>query len=717
MPLRTALLTALLLTLAVAVGAAGEIEKFMPRQGGETELWRVSNDPGWRDWAYYHSRNCWSADGRYIVYSRLRQYLSGAAAEPKIRVYDFLKDRTIEFDRADDARWAHHHNWLFFPQLDPDAPETSADWKLKWWDADSGRLTPLAKGHTVGRLGDTDCGDRWVFANRATRLRDGGSLGAARVPIRGGGPPTPTGFRGRLAGNPFHPRFYSRIGNADDPLRPTRLFYDIDTGAVSMASPVQQQCHQSWSGDGAYYLFGNSQMRGRKWNESFPSNIHFLSAIGCGDICRCGKSGRWLIGSSSYGSLPVADLRSGDGHIFLKYALSNIHDNAAYSKYSYGSFNHDNDAKGSPDGTKVSFVTNYDLKDGPLAIVEGLDLKRKRLVVNSTEGFPAKGRLTARDEIVGYDRKTPKSFEGLKRNLYGTGGKRLRCPRGMVITSFDARLIPEAQRAAVKLPRLMTHPKFADKDSPLRWQRRTDLYVAVIRKPDRPFPRKRGRTVELVPGENHWETFGYHVLRDGKRITNAPVRPGATFALPGAGQYAAVAVEFAGLESEPSAALSLPAGAKLRILREKPKDFTWTSDRWIVNGKPAAVREIVHRYDGVIHREWYERGVIAKRHDLNAEGKPIRRLFYTDGRLARREYHSRTGFHLSTEHFDSDGYITEMLKWRERWGPKTIGQRWWYIKGTPVKAEGRGVTRLAQPQGRGTYVKTGDQWVRVTPAK
>ena len=59
------------------------------------------------------------------------------------------------------------------------------------WNADTGQPTQLAKGYTIGRLGDTDSGDRRVFANGVTRLRDEQSLGAARIPLRRGGPRKP----------------------------------------------------------------------------------------------------------------------------------------------------------------------------------------------------------------------------------------------------------------------------------------------------------------------------------------------------------------------------------------------------------------------------------------------------------------------------------------------------------------------------------------------
>ena len=63
----------------------------------------------------------------------------------------------------------------------------------------------------------------------------------------------------------------------------------------------------------------------------------------------------------------------------------------------------------SPDGTKIAFVSTYDLKDGPATkTVE--DFSGGRLVVRSTEGFPDSGRLVNPagfgGEVLSYERKT-----------------------------------------------------------------------------------------------------------------------------------------------------------------------------------------------------------------------------------------------------------------------------------------------------------------------
>jgi hypothetical protein len=87
---------------------------------------------------------------------------------------------------------------------------------------------------------------------------------------------------------------------------------------------------------------------------------------------------------------------------------------------------------------------------------------------------------------------------------------------------------------------------------------------------------------------------------------------------------------------------------------------------------------------------------MTSRHDLNPRGKPIRRLFYHNGKLLRRQYHDRYGNHVSTELFAPDGYITESIQHGSR------PRHWWYHRGVPVK----------YARGPETYVKEGTRWVK-----
>ena len=80
---------------------------------------------------------------------------------------------------------------------------------------------------------------------------------------------------------------------------------------------------------------------------------------------------------------------------------------------------------------------------------------------------------------------------------------------------------------------------------------------------------------------------------------------------------------------------------------------------------------------------------------MNAAGQSIRRLFYEQGRLARREYHDRDGNLVSTEHFSPDGYVTESIQ------HGSTPRQWRYERGVPLKYS----------RGSQIYVKDGTRWV------
>ena len=39
--------------------AFARIDRFLPRQGGTTDIWRITHDPVMRDWANYHNTDAW----------------------------------------------------------------------------------------------------------------------------------------------------------------------------------------------------------------------------------------------------------------------------------------------------------------------------------------------------------------------------------------------------------------------------------------------------------------------------------------------------------------------------------------------------------------------------------------------------------------------------------------------------------------------------------
>jgi hypothetical protein len=173
--------------------------------------------------------------------------------------------------------------------------------------------------------------------------------------------------------------------------------------------------------------------------------------------------------------------------------------------------------------------------------------------------------------------------------------------------------------------------------------------------------------------------------------------------LSGTGIYTARAVEWSGLRSAPSLPLEVMAPTPLHVHAEIPAEFSWTHERHLVDGREVsresalqareAVREIVHRHDGTIHREWLSQGVVTVRHDLNPQGQAIRRLQFEEGRLSVREYWDRDDERVSTERFDAEGFITASIHGRNCWT---------YERGAPVRFT----------NGTEVYSRQGSRWVK-----
>ncbi|MHC4400435.1 MAG: hypothetical protein ACYTG0_12230 [Planctomycetota bacterium] len=675
-----------------------ERERFQaPENGPNLGVWRITNDPTVRDWANYHNTQCWSPDGRYLCYTHYGSRLDrGRSREyTTVHVYDLFKDEDRLVDRGHSPRWGNLSNRLFYVHEDPEAgPPYEKGTEVRRLDLDSGGQVRLCYG--MERLGETDFEDRWLYAAARYRGQEP-EFRVVRIPAGEPGEPEPLPdvAGAQLLPSPGYPAFFTRQDHRSEPFGPTRWWFDLEGKGRSVFAPTLQQCHMGWLGNGEYLLLGNGLIRGRRWNEPFPSNLHILASVGVGDVSPCGRSGRYACGDST-----VADLRSGDGWFFI-HPLSVV----CYPKaVADNSGIYDADPKGSPDGTKVAFVSNYDLKDGPVThLTDDVWRNVTSLPVTSTEGFPDSGAVVVQREVIGYERKTPSSFEDVTRGLYDTLRVNLR--KGRAVTSFEARCLTDDQWSTMPGPSHPMRRSIEDLDSPLIRQRQTDLYVVVVREPDRPLLRAAGEKVDLIPGEEHFETLGYHVLQGEKRMTPEPLRPGARLLLE-AGTYRAVAVENSGVESPPSRPLEVTAPTTLHVLADPPAGFSWVRDHWLVDSRevsaeaarraPEAVREIVHADDGVIHREWHEKGVLTRRHDLGLEGHAIRRTTYAAGKPAVREYHNREGVLLSRERFDAEGFITEWVLFRN--GAEQ--NRWEYDRGTPIR----------QVRGDTEYVKRGDKF-------
>jgi len=324
-----------LIIAAISGTGRAEIERFPARDGQAIELWRVTNDPLVRDHANYHNTQCWSPDGRFLCYvhygADARQF--GAKTVSEVHLFDWHTRQDILVDRGDSPRWANKDNWLFYARFRPqDGPETGKGTQVVWLDVSTGRKTRIAYG--VSYLKQTDCQDRWLYAERTA---DSGRRQAVRIAIRADSVPEllpgtwGVGYNS-LYVNPAHPvivsrdhnyrdYYYAPAGTREIPFV-ARHFFDHDLAGRKATAPfpIMDGSHFCWSGDGSYFLAGNGPVRGRRWNEPLPANIHFLANTSVGDICPCGFSGRWLCGSTGGGRGPlrVADTRSGDGWIATK---------------------------------------------------------------------------------------------------------------------------------------------------------------------------------------------------------------------------------------------------------------------------------------------------------------------------------------------------------------------------------------------------------------
>ncbi|HBG26265.1 MAG: hypothetical protein A2Y10_08990 [Planctomycetes bacterium GWF2_41_51] len=743
----------------IFVSAAHAFEKFMPLHGGDIEIWRITDDPTMRDWPNYHNTDAWSGDGRYMCIERwawLTQpnFATEMGKGAEVRVFD-IKTKKFKFiAEGSQPRWATNHNWLFFIQNGKD---------VMWYDADSNSTVKLATG--ILDIGETDAQDRWLYGSTSLIAKRGPKGTIVRIPLKPESQPEvlPEARGIFYLPNPRHPVVLFRVDglvpwNKRKPFTPIHITTSLEGENEQVLCPELRHTHQTWNGDGEWFLMGNGQVTGRKWNEPFPSNSHYMVNMSFGDVSPCGRSGRWIVGSpgTGTGSLQIADLWSGEGRIYLR-ALSFVH---YYGEYTSAIAFAEPESKGSPDGTKVVFASTYDLKNSPhTKITEDMEsAEADKIVVASTEGFPDSGRLSIQSEIIGYKHKTPNSFEGLTREMYGVRAEnpatlsyfppalfehyrdnRLHLLKGLIVTSFDHRLLSDEQRKNTIMPDVKNLPDDW-KDNPVTWQRRSDIYVAVLRRPDRPFlqaaPIEAEEDIQLIPGENHWEIEGYYIYKDNQKLNDDLLKPGQTLNLgtdsrTGSGHLYinAVAVEWSGLESEKSITLTICGKPTLKVLEETPAGFSWKYDRYLVDREEVTqqraddaneyIKEIVHIYDGILSRQWYVKGTITKQYDVNAKGQAIRRSFFENGLLSRRELHNSDGIKVSEEFFDSAGYIYESKKWTydiylndmvlEK---PCLESQWFYDKGKPVKLIGS-ESYYNYTSFPCIYQLSGDNWIKV----
>jgi hypothetical protein len=683
-----------------AFSPAHGIEKFHQSGSRAIEVWRITNDPKVRDYANYHNTKCWSPDGRYICFTHYaadkNEYGTKRAAE--VHLADIHTGKDITIDHGIQPRWANHHNWLLYMRVGPEQKDPITEGpQIMRYDVAAGKRARIADGFEY--LKETDYADRWVYG--IIKLADGSRKGV-RVPIVQNSqheilPGDWQAGYNSLYVNPAHPLIVSRDhgyldyhyaspGTTDIPFVARHfLDHDLEGEIMSKPFPIMDGTHFAWSGNGSYFLVGNGCVRGRKWDEALPSNIHFLANIHMGDIGACGSSGRWVCGSSigGGGALRIADLRSGDG-----WEVMNPYSFLCYPSKKDNSGAYDINAKGSPDGTKIAFVSTYDLKNGPATRLTA-NHTGDCIQVESTKGFPDQGELVYQSgfggEVVGYSSKTADCFKGISRGRYGTSSTSS-MKKGKSVTSFKSLVIAEKQRKGLALPSRKIQSIVKNNDSPLMWQRSSDIYIAVVRLPDRPYLQLADGTINLIPGENHREIRGYIIYCDGRSITNNPVPSGSSFILPRSGTYTTVAIEWSGLRSKHSIPLKISGEITLNILSHPPDDFSWTYSRSLPvnetmtdkneNVEYDTVREVLHVYDGVIQRDFFRHGQLVERQDLNHIKIVTRRLRYINGHLHRREYFNEDAKLVSTEIFSTNGEIVESIR---------KGSHWWYKNASPLR--------------------------------
>ncbi len=690
--------TSLVIAWILVARADAEVHKFTLNQPGARNLgiWRLTHDAAIRDEGNYHNIQCWSANGRYTCFAHWGgDKGSGGKASVEVHVVDLLTGEDRRVGRGINPRWANNHNWLFYCHWTGDGtPPYETGTQVIRYDADTGEKVVIA--HGMEGPGSLDATDTWLYGVQryrgqkpemvTVRVRNRPNSKIERIE----GAPNMHGY---VHVNPRHPVIMTRAKDLNDELfGRNRALFDLDGSNLRTGSVMCQAGHQSWSGDGQYLLIGNRQVCGRPWDKPFPSDLDMLSWGSVGDICPCGKSGRYICG----GNLTFVDTRSGDAWPVV-FPYSNI----VYPMAGDHSTLMDIDSKGSPDGTKIHYHSTRDIENSPTARVTKYDVRQPDVVhVDTTADFPESGDMVCSCEVVGYRKKTATTFEGLTRRKYGTRPAPDMVRKVRVIFPLSAFVLSEQDKARTKPDASMVRAGIAE-GNPLLYQRQTDCYVVVTRLPDPPHLRLKDDRVELIPGESHWETRGYRILYDGRPVTESLHEPGSTFALRTPGAYTAVAVEWSGLESPPSLPLEIQTGTEGRVLENKPDDFAWTRPVWQVEGKtvsradamiaPHATMEVEHLHDSEITREEWENGQRICLADLNEQGKPIRRQEFQNGKLKKRIYTTPEGFLASEEFYGSDGFKTEYVRYYTR--PDRRGteySRWWYEQGRPVKMTKRG---------------------------
>jgi hypothetical protein len=682
----------------------------------------LTHDSTVRDYINYHNTQCWSHDGRYVCVER---WVEGAASEnwsgkSSIQIYimDLETDSEIYIDNGMAPRWAKLSNKLFYAHFTGNGDlnwETGIENRMYDCTQPENGLVVVAYG--MQELGETSIDDQYLYGVRRFPVADS-PTGRERVPVRVkielGGPSdidtSETDYWLMLgSGNgtrPLPSRKYPVIAQRSkqdltgdgivdgEGFDQSRSFSDLDGTNERTGTLLTEGAHQAWSGDGEWWLFGNMQLRGRSAAEGlgtdpnnpdsirnghsgqsgYPSNTYILSHGRTSDPGECGQSGRWISNGGG-----VCDIRTGGSWEAISPKSQIVYPEGVGDV----SEPYDSDAKGSPDGTKICFLSNLDLARPEIAyctVSVSSATGNPDIQVDNTAAFPSTGYLVHKTEIIYYSGKTATSFGDSSNGLPVTRGSLKTQIRGIdfggVFTLLDARVIPLGLRNTPNMPNFMNGPALGDtfNDSSregateyfpngtgdLAHQQMTDVYVSIVRKPDAPYLRDNAGQMELVPGENHRETAGYRIFKIGADLGEtlisgaALIQPGASFTLLHAGTYTARAVEKSSLEGHKSNDFVITTARVLDVLDAIPAGFDWFTYEWKVDGsvvtesqaKAAAVSSHLksHRSEGLLSTETWNLDKLIQRDTQDYFGVVCIKEYYTENsagvnRISLKEFY------------------------------------------------------------------------------
>jgi len=622
------------------------------------EVWRMTHDPHTRHHSVYHNCDPFNYDGRYLLYVIAQDNPTREMAGPRetFAVYDLMLDREI-WRCPIAARWpiwAHRSNRVFW--ADGRKGRKQNVWQV---EIPSGKMSKICDD-ALNAVNGSSPDDEWLFYtyNKVFRVR---ARPGSRSEVAWHHPEAPMVSSSLVCHNPTKPVYQVRQNIRilkNRPYRwskkyPARMLVSDDGRMLGPALASIEQGHGAWLGSGEYIITGDGLIRGRRWNAVYPVPLLTYSNTAAHDPSPCGRSGQWTCSTDCINdTLKVFDWRTTDTTVVC-YSCSIIHQPKGDSRDRSGPY--DSDAHGSPDGTKIYFSTNYQIDFFPATVITA-GSSGDTIGVRSTDGFPDEGVLSIHVGLVSYTGKTEISFTGLKR---GALGSRVGpTPAGFTASNFYGR---------------------ADKDAadPLAAQYSTDVYLAVVRLPDRPTLQVKGGVATLYPGYNHRETRGYHLYADGKRITDEPWSGRGGMALPACKRLQAKAVEWSGLTSE----LSKPVSTEGRLLAlrcdpERPSELdepvkqvlaltgNGQSTRASPNANERALPRALVRYTTGEGLPWaeevYEHGSLVRRAELTHDGRATLVKAYDGGRVCKRTIRDPQNRLRRVEFLDTAGYLTRV---------------------------------------------------------